>query len=60
MWRMLRSEFRFDGRAKIYLDPAEFDRASEGDLRALLAVAPHPTRAARDYRSSLSQPGRGV
>jgi hypothetical protein len=47
-----------DGRAKIYLDPDEFDRASEADLRALLAAARHPTRAARDYRLSLSQPMR--
>jgi hypothetical protein len=36
-----------DGRTKVYLGPDEFDRASEADLRALLASARDEARAAR-------------
>jgi hypothetical protein len=48
MWRMLRSEFRFDGRAKIYLDPAEFDR----HLRAISGPC-SPWRGTRLVRRAI-------
>jgi hypothetical protein len=36
-----------DGRAKVYLGPDEFDRASEDDLRTLLTTARLEARAAK-------------
>lgn len=36
-----------DGRAKVYLDPVEFDQASEDELRALLTAARLDAKAAR-------------
>lgn len=39
-----------DGRANVYLDPEDFERASEDDLRAQLVAARREARAARDAR----------